>query len=421
MFLRLRYTVRIAVALLAVLLIPVAAAEFHPDALTLLRDVCKQYEDAESYHIEALAEHTSTSEFERNWFKDSLKAVIGSQGRYRFEVRSAMSTVVVVSDGKTVWRYHPHEHLYTAGSASSGTADENTRMAELGIERAKSLVNDLATLRSRIKSARLLGRQNVYLNGKKIRCIVLRYSSADLRFSKPDVREEETVWIDKSRNLIVRIKREAQYLFPDSQPQTTKMVLTFPVTELNTHQPEELFAFSPLPEDKLVASFPNALAPVTDTRTGEFLGKQSPDLRLQGSDGATVSLSVYRGKPIFIDFWAGWCAPCVDAMPQLKSLYSETAPKGLVWISVDGDDNPAEVDSFLAEQQIPWPNYHDTDGSLGKAFGRQGLPLGVLIDAEGKVTFYKAGYDVAELWTAISKLIPEIGSSSSSSAKGHSK
>jgi thiol-disulfide isomerase/thioredoxin len=419
MFLRLRYTVRIAVALLAVLLIPVAAAEFHPDALTLLREVCKQYEDAKSYHIEALAEHTSTSEFERNWFKDSLKAVIGSQGRYRFEVRSAMSTVVVVSDGKTVWRYHPHEHLYTAGSASSGTADENTRMAELGIERAKSLVNDLATLRSRIKSARLLGRQNVYLNGKKIRCIVLRYSSADLRFSKPDVREEETVWIDKSRNLIVRIKREAQYLFPDSQPQTTKMVLTFPVTELNTHQPEELFAFSPLPEDKLVASFPNALAPVTDTRTGEFLGKQSPDLRLQGSDGATVSLSVYRGKPIFIDFWAGWCAPCVDAMPQLKSLYSETAPKGLVWISVDGDDNPAEVDSFLAEQQIPWPNYHDNDGSLGKAFGRQGLPLGVLIDAEGKVTFYKAGYDVAELRTAISKLIPEIGSSSS--AKSDSK
>jgi thiol-disulfide isomerase/thioredoxin len=411
--------VRIVVALLAVLLIPVAAAKFHPDALTLLGDVCKQYQDATSYHIETLAEHTSTSEFERNWLKVNLKAVVGSQGRYRFEVRSAMSTMVVVSDGKTVWRYHPYEHLYTADSVSSGTASENTRMADLGIERAKSLVNDLATLRSRLKSARLLGQQNVYLNGKKIRCIVLRYSSADLRFSKPHVTEKETVWIDKSRNLIVRIKKEGQYSFPDSQRQTTEMVLTFPVTELNTHEPEGLFAFSPPPEAKLVASFPNALAPVTDTRSGEFLGKQSPDLRLRGSDGATVSLRVYRGKPIFIDFWSGWCAPCVDAMPQLKSLYSETAPKGLVWISVDGDDNPAEVDSFLAEQQIPWPNYHDNDGSLGKAFGRQGLPLGVLIDAEGKVTFYKAGYDVAELRTAISKLIPEIGSSSS--AKSDSK
>ena len=65
---------------------------------------------------------------------------------------------------------------------------------------------------------------------------------------------------------------------------------------------------------------------------------------------------------------------------------------------------PGGSATFVKREQIPWSNYHDDDGALGRAFEREGLPLGVLIDAEGKVTFYSAGYDVWELREAIAKL-----------------
>ncbi len=97
-------------------------------------------------------------------------------------------------------------------------------------------------------------------------------------------------------------------------------------------------------------------------------------------------------------------------MPDLKKLYSETAGKGLVWITIDSDDEPAEVTAFLSRERIPWPNYHDDDGSWGRVFERQGIPLGVLIDANGNVAFYKAGYEISDLRAALVKLSSEFSS-----------
>jgi hypothetical protein len=97
-------------------------------------------------------------------------------------------------------------------------------------------------------------------------------------------------------------------------------------------------------------------------------------------------------------------------MPGLKKLYAETASKGLAFVSIDSDEDASTSAEFVNKEQIPWPNYHDADGALGQAFGRDTLPLGVLIDGEGKVTFYKTAYSVAELRAAIAKLGPEFSS-----------
>jgi hypothetical protein len=97
-------------------------------------------------------------------------------------------------------------------------------------------------------------------------------------------------------------------------------------------------------------------------------------------------------------------------MAELKKLYAETAGKGLAIISIDSDEDAGAAAAIVKKEQIPWPNYHDADGTLGQAFGRDALPLGVLIDGEGKVAFYKSGYTVAELRAAIAKLGPEFSS-----------
>ena len=95
-------------------------------------------------------------------------------------------------------------------------------------------------------------------------------------------------------------------------------------------------------------------------------------------------------------------------MPDLAKLYSETQEKGLVWISIDNDEDPSTAATFMSQEHLIWPNYHDEDGSLGEAFHREGIPLGVLIDAAGKITFYESGYEIPQLRAAIAKLGPQF-------------
>lgn len=113
---------------------------------------------------------------------------------------------------------------------------------------------------------------------------------------------------------------------------------------------------------------------------------------------------------MFIEFWATWCGTCVELTPELKQLYADTASKGLVWLTFDSDEDPSTAETFIKQEHIPWPNFHDEDGTIGKAFGREGIPLGVLVDADGKVTLYETGYEVSTLRTAIAKLSPEFSS-----------
>jgi thiol-disulfide isomerase/thioredoxin len=178
--------------------------------------------------------------------------------------------------------------------------------------------------------------------------------------------------------------------------------------ELDQPQPSTSFTFAAPPEAKLVAAFPDRSSG-TSPEAVDLVGKSAPELRLN-ADRRVTTLSSYRGKPVFIEFWATWCEPCVDLTADLMKLYAETEGKGLVWISIDNDENPGIAKTFMSSEHIPWPNYHDEDGSLGKAFHREGIPLGVLIDADGKVTFYGSGYEISDLRAAIAKLGPQFSS-----------
>jgi nicotinamidase-related amidase len=97
-------------------------------------------------------------------------------------------------------------------------------------------------------------------------------------------------------------------------------------------------------------------------------------------------------------------------VPDLMKLYAETEPKGLVWVGVDSDENPDAADKVMTQERIPWPNYHDMDGSIGAAFHRNVLPLGVLIDERGQIAFYQSAYTVSDLRSSIAKLGPQFGS-----------
>lgn len=386
-------------------------AESAGDGLALLKAVGKRFAEAESYHIEAIEEMSEQRGLTRSSETNLLTAIVAPGGQYRYTGYSVKGGAILVSNGATKWDYHVDEHRYTQSPASTvEPGADQTSEIEFAAQSAMHIDSsqELATM---LKSATLLPDEILEVNGHTIPCHLVRYTDTDFRFHNPTNtgKHERRIWIDKSRMVIVKVQGHSEFSQDDSGHDVWDQTILFPVVELDEQEPPGTFVFSPPAGAKLVASFSQPeLNP--DVVAGKFVGKRAPQLYLKSADGKTLDLAALRGKPVFIDFWATWCGGCVEAMPQLKKLYNETAHKGLAWISIDGQDDAAEAAQFLSQEQIPWPNYHDSDGSLGKPFARQGLPLGVLIDTNGNVVFYEEGYEVSHLRSAIAKLGPEFSS-----------
>jgi thiol-disulfide isomerase/thioredoxin len=414
---------------LGLILLQSAPVASPTNALTLLSEVGLRYADAKSYHIEAVEEETSSSELFRDWQKTFMTAIVMPGGRYRYEGRSVAGAAVLVSDGVRQWDYLPERNAYTQKPVLSEEAEKKRvrQQDEWAASNARWIVARLGLLASLLKSAELMPDEVISIGGKSVDCFVVRFADNrdDFKVRKPSLTRESTIWIDKSRRIIVKKVERSQPLttLPVSghvrsgEARFTKeTVVTYPVVELDQEKPAISFTFVPPGDAQLVEAFSN---PIGSGMRPELVGKPAAELQLKSKEGATTNLSSLRGKPVFLDFWATWCGPCKGMIPDLVKLHDETAPKGLVWLGIDSDENPEAAEKFISQEHIPWRNYHDLDGAMGAAFERSSLPLGVLIDAQGTIRFYAAGYETKDLLWAISKLGPEFGSLAVASANAH--
>jgi thiol-disulfide isomerase/thioredoxin len=105
----------------------------------------------------------------------------------------------------------------------------------------------------------------------------------------------------------------------------------------------------------------------------------------QDADGNTVRLSDFKGRPILLNIWAKWCAPCLVEMPKLNQLQADVAPGTLAVIAVAVDEpDPAKVRNFLANRR--WDSlkpYLDPKNVFAKALDIKSIPVSLLIDQNG--------------------------------------
>ncbi len=109
---------------------------------------------------------------------------------------------------------------------------------------------------------------------------------------------------------------------------------------------------------------------------------------MNDASGASHALGRWKGKPLVVNFWAPWCAPCVQEMPELDQVAQASAAQGINVIGI-GIDSPANIAQFANKLKISYPLYvagmSGTD--LARQFGNAngGLPYTVLIGADGAV------------------------------------
>lgn len=111
-------------------------------------------------------------------------------------------------------------------------------------------------------------------------------------------------------------------------------------------------------------------------------------------DGAADRLSAYAGRAILLDFWATWCPPCIDALPQLRALLGELPADRFVLLAVSVDEDPATVTEFRKREWMPWINWHAgvADNST-RLWNIWSFPTYVLVDAEGKILARQSDLD----------------------------
>lgn len=116
-------------------------------------------------------------------------------------------------------------------------------------------------------------------------------------------------------------------------------------------------------------------------------GEAAPATTFNDPDGAAVTLATFKGRPVLVNLWASWCAPCVKELPTLQKLAEKQAgDAGLAVIAVSQDMAPRmSVDAFLNGKGIGrFAAYHDPEMNLTSALGVQIMPTTLLYDADGK-------------------------------------
>jgi peroxiredoxin len=116
------------------------------------------------------------------------------------------------------------------------------------------------------------------------------------------------------------------------------------------------------------------------------VGQVAPDFTAVDPQGNIVSLSDFRGQPVWLNFWGAWCPPCRAEMPDIQAAYEQLAPKGLVLLAVSLGDQPGAAEEFAAKNNVTFKILLDPDRTLtSAAYPVYNFPTHIFIDSDGIV------------------------------------
>lgn len=127
----------------------------------------------------------------------------------------------------------------------------------------------------------------------------------------------------------------------------------------------------------------------------------APDFTLPTSSTSSGMLSLhdFRGKVVYVDFWASWCVPCRQSFPWMSSMSERYAAQGLVVVAVNLDKKRDSVDEFLQRFPATFAIALDPSGKTAEAFHVAAMPSSFIVSRTGRIVYTHAGFEPAKAQT----------------------
>jgi len=103
-------------------------------------------------------------------------------------------------------------------------------------------------------------------------------------------------------------------------------------------------------------------------------------------------LAQYKGKVVYVDFWASWCVPCRKSFPWMNEMQTKYAKQSFTVLSVNLDAQQSLAKKFLTEVEANFPIFYDPKGKVAKAFKLKGMPSSFIVNKAGKIVSAHVGF-----------------------------
>lgn len=130
---------------------------------------------------------------------------------------------------------------------------------------------------------------------------------------------------------------------------------------------------------------------IAEEKVGLEIGNEAPDFELETLDGEKVKLSDYRGHPVMLNFWATWCPPCKDEIPDMQKFYEDNDVVVLAVNLTDTEMSEKTVQKFADEFGITFPVALDVDSEASLLYRINPIPTSYMINADGIIIHKQYG------------------------------
>jgi len=369
-------------------------AQQYPDGAALVKQSEAALKKLHSFRVEDVSTTRTLLEGHTLTDRAGISIAMLSPGQARFELKSQDDDVLAVSNGDSTWIYSSGWHEYTRRSAASGP-DEI--MAELGMDDMMPHFGDVPM------TAKTVGEEAVTIGGQKYDCWVVEMHLPPMDLpgkGKGKVTDGVmTHCFDKKLGIALQSTLDSKLSIPGGPTIEMHQKTVRKTMQIDGPIDDALFVFtSPAgaKEVEKLSMFGGQRSAMPD-----IVGKAAPDFTVETADGKPYSMAAVKGKPVLLDFWATWCAPCRKAMPPVEQISRDYKEQGLIVLSVDAGEDRDTVQAFLKKTPLPYPALLSGESEILKDYQVTAYPTFVLVGSDGRIAACEMGFGGGEMLRAM--------------------
>jgi peroxiredoxin len=127
------------------------------------------------------------------------------------------------------------------------------------------------------------------------------------------------------------------------------------------------------------------------------VGEEAPNFSLPTLSGDTITLDGLKGKVLLLNFWASWCTPCQEELPELQKIHQKYHERGFDVVGINIDKQQANAAKFVQRFGLTFPVLLDPESSTIQEYRGNAMPISYLLDQQGRVRHVFFGYNPAKL------------------------